>query len=46
MGSAGAPSRFWGGVHWKIDVSAELGVGRKVARGVVEYARNDGAEAR
>ena len=39
-------SRFWGGVHWKIDVPAGLGVGRRVARGVVEYAKNDGAEAR
>ncbi len=39
-------SRFWGGVHWKIDVPAGLGVGRKVARGVIEYAKKDGAEAR
>ena len=39
-------SRFWGGVHWKIDVPAGLGVGRKVAQGVVEHAKNDGAERR
>ena len=39
-------SRLWGGVHWKIDVEAGLGVGRNVARGVVEYAKRDGAEAR
>lgn len=37
-------SRFWGGVHWKIDVPAGLGVGNKVARGVVAYAKKDGAE--
>lgn len=37
-------SRFWGGVHWKIDVTAGLDVGRNVARGVVEHAKNDGAE--
>jgi membrane-associated phospholipid phosphatase len=37
-------SRFWGGVHWKIDVNAGLGVGRKVAQGVVKHAKNDGSE--
>jgi hypothetical protein len=39
-------SRFWGGVHWRVDVDAGLGVGRKVAQGVVRHARNDGAESR
>ena len=39
-------SRFYGGVHWKIDVEAGLEVGGKVAKGVVEYAKNDGAEQR
>jgi hypothetical protein len=39
-------SRFYGGVHWKIDVTAGLGVGQKVAKGVVEHAKKDGAEAR
>jgi hypothetical protein len=39
-------SRFWGGVHWKIDVDAGLGVGGKVAQGVIQHAKNDGAEAR
>ena len=37
-------SRFWGGVHWKIDVTAGLGVGRKVGQVVVDRARSDGAE--
>ena len=39
-------SRFWGGVHWKIDVAAGLGVGREVARRVVQRAKNDGGDER
>jgi hypothetical protein len=37
-------SRFWGGVHWRIDVEAGLPLGQKVARGVVERAKQDGAD--
>ena len=37
-------SRFYGGVHWRIDVTAGLGVGRKVGAVVVDHARHDGAE--
>jgi len=37
-------SRLWGGVHWRIDVEAGLPLGQKVARGVVERAKQDGAD--
>ncbi len=39
-------SRLWGGVHWRIDVVAGLGLGRKVGRVVVERAKQDGADKR
>ncbi len=39
-------SRLWGGVHWRADVPAGLGIGRKVARVVIERARQDGADKR
>jgi hypothetical protein len=39
-------SRLWGGVHWRADVPAGLGLGRKVARVVIERARRDGANKR
>ncbi len=36
-------SRLWGGVHWRIDVTYGLQMGRKVGRLVVSRARQDGA---
>ncbi|MDQ3720890.1 MAG: phosphatase PAP2 family protein, partial [Actinomycetota bacterium] len=39
-------SRLWGGAHWRPDVPAGLGIGRKVARVVVERAKQDGADKR
>lgn len=37
-------SRLWGGVHWRIDVTYGLRMGRQVAGLVVAHARRDGAE--
>ena len=37
-------SRLWGGVHWRIDVTYGLRMGRQVAGLVVAHARKDGAE--
>ena len=39
-------SRLYGGVHWRIDVTAGLGVGRKAGGVVVEHAKRDGADKR
>jgi len=39
-------SRLWGGVHWRIDVVAGLGIGRKVAGVVIDRAKRDGADKR
>ncbi len=37
-------SRLWGGVHWRIDVTQGLRIGRQVAGVVVRRAERDGAE--
>lgn len=37
-------SRLWGGVHWRIDVTHGLDMGRKVGGLVVARAKRDGAE--
>lgn len=37
-------SRLWGGVHWRPDIPAGLGIGRKVAGIVIERAKQDGAD--
>jgi len=37
-------SRLYGGVHWRIDVTEGLKMGRKVAGLVVDRAKDDGAE--
>ncbi len=40
-------SRLWGGVHWRPDVPAGLGIGRRVAHVVIEQrAKRDGADKR
>jgi hypothetical protein len=38
-----AESRIWGGVHYRSDSVVGLDLGRKVARKIIDYARNDGA---
>lgn len=37
-------SRLWGGVHWRIDVTQGLKMGRQVGGLVVDRAKTDGAE--
>jgi membrane-associated phospholipid phosphatase len=37
-------SRLWGGVHWRIDVTYGLRMGRQVAGLVVQRAKKDGAD--
>jgi hypothetical protein len=36
-------ARLWGGIHWRLDSTVGLDVGRKVGQAVIERAKNDGA---
>ncbi|MBL8229769.1 MAG: phosphatase PAP2 family protein [Bryobacterales bacterium] len=46
LGKEAGDSRIWAGIHFEFDNQAGVTLGRSVARKFVEWALNDGSEAR